>query len=89
MIFSQMIINFFFKKLAVVGQENVNRAASISKEGLSFFNKGLYVEAALEFENASTIDSLSTLILKIPPAHTLWLEIMPNRYFSDKVITQF
>ena len=36
MIIFQMIINFFLKKLAVVGQENVNRAASISKEGLSF-----------------------------------------------------
>ncbi len=49
---------FSLKKLAMVGQANINRANVISQKGLSFFNKGLYVEAAIEFENASKIDSL-------------------------------
>ena len=39
-----MIRNFFLlKKLAVIGEANVNRANLISKDGLNFFNKRLYV----------------------------------------------
>ena len=81
---------FSLKKLAVVGQENVNRAASISKEGLSFFNKGLYVEAALEFEKASTIDSLEYAHFEnAASAYFMAGDYAKSLFFSDKVITQF
>ena len=49
---------FSLKKLAVIGNANINSANLISKEGLNFFNKGLYIEAALKFESAASIDSL-------------------------------
>ena len=49
---------FSLKKLAVVGQQKINEANSISKIGLDYFNKKLYVEAAIEFEKASEIDNL-------------------------------
>ena len=81
---------FSLKKLAVVGQENVNRAASISKEGLSFFNKRLYVEAALEFENASKIDSLEYAHFEnAASAYFMAGDYAKSLFFSDKVITQF
>ena len=49
---------FSIKKLAVVGQQKINQANSISQIGLDYFNKKLYVEAAIEFEKASEIDNL-------------------------------
>ena len=49
---------FSLKKLAVVGQQKINEANSISKVGLDYFKKKLYVEAAIEFEKASQIDNL-------------------------------
>lgn len=49
---------FSIKKLAVVGQEKINEANQISKVGLNFFNKKLFVEAGIEFEKASKIDHL-------------------------------
>jgi len=49
---------FSLKKLAVVGQQNINQAAAISKVGLDYFNRKLYVEAGLEFEKALKVDNL-------------------------------
>jgi len=49
---------FSLKKLAIVGQQKINEAGAISQLGLDFFNRKLYVEAALEFEKALKIDSL-------------------------------
>ena len=49
---------FSLKKLAVVGQQKINEANSFSQVGLDYFNKKLYVEAAIEFEKASKIDHL-------------------------------
>jgi O-antigen ligase/Tfp pilus assembly protein PilF len=49
---------FTLKKLAVVGQQKINDAAAISQLGLDFFNRKLYIEAALEFEKALKIDLL-------------------------------
>ena len=49
---------FSIKKLAVVGQQKINEANRISKVGLDYFSKKLYVEAAIEFEKASEIDNL-------------------------------
>ena len=49
---------FSLKKLAIVGQQKINKANLISKVGLDYFNKKLYVEAAIEFEKASEIDNL-------------------------------
>ena len=49
--FFQKIRKFFsLKKLAVIGNANINRANLISKEGLNFFNKGLYTEAAINLK---------------------------------------
>ena len=48
---------FSIKKLAV-GQQKINEANRISKVGLDYFSKKLYVEAAIEFEKASEIDNL-------------------------------
>ena len=47
---------FSLKRLAVVGQEKINEANTISQLGLDLFNRKLYVEAALEFEKALKID---------------------------------
>ena len=49
---------FSIKKLAVVGQEKINQANQISKDGLNLFNKKMFVEAGIEFEKASKIDHL-------------------------------
>ena len=49
---------FSLKKLALVGQQKINEAGAISKLGLDFFKRQLYVEAGLEFEKALKIDSL-------------------------------
>jgi len=49
---------FSIKKLAVVGQQKINEANTISQLGLDLFNRKLYVEAALEFEKALKIDLL-------------------------------
>lgn len=49
---------FSLKKLALVGQQNINEANSISKVGLDYFNRKLYVEAGLEFEKALQVDNL-------------------------------
>ena len=49
---------FSIKKLAVVGQQRISEANSISQIGLNYFNDKKYVEAAIEFEKASKIDHL-------------------------------
>ena len=49
---------FSIKKLAVIGQQKINQANQISQSGLNYFNKKMYVEAAIEFEKASKIDNL-------------------------------
>ena len=49
---------FSLYKLAVIGRDKINEANTISKKGLANFNEKLYVEAGLEFEKASKIDSL-------------------------------
>ena len=49
---------FSLKKLAVVGQQKIKEAATISQLGLQNFNQKKYVEAALEFEKALKIDKL-------------------------------
>ena len=49
---------FSIKRMAVVGQENINQAAIFSQEGLDYFNQKLYVEAGLRFEKALNKDIL-------------------------------
>ena len=49
---------FSMKKLAVIGQDKVNEATTISQIGLNYFNEKKYIEAALEFEKAAIIDKL-------------------------------
>lgn len=49
---------FALKKLATISQSRINEAANISKKGLDFFNRNNFIEAAIEFENASKIDFL-------------------------------
>ena len=49
---------FTIKKIASVGNSDITKAAEISKRGLDFYNNANFIEAAIEFENASKIDFL-------------------------------
>jgi O-antigen ligase len=81
---------FSLKKLAVIGQLNINRAGVISEKGLNFFNKGLYVEAAIEFENASEIDSLEYAHFEnAASAYFMAGDFGKALIYSDRVINKF
>ena len=49
---------FTIKKIASVGNSDIAHAAEISKKGLDFYNSANFIEAAIEFENASKVDFL-------------------------------
>ncbi len=81
---------FSLKKLAVIGQANINRAQVISNEGLAYFNNKLYVEAAIEFENAAKIDSLEFAHFEnAASAYYMAGDYGKSLQFSDKVIYEF
>ena len=81
---------FSMKKLAIVGNGNINRASLISKEGLNFFNKGLYIEAAIEFENASSIDPLEYAHFEnAASAYFMGGDYGKALIYSEKVINEF
>jgi O-antigen ligase len=81
---------FSLKKLAIVGQANINRAASMSENGLSFFNNGLYIEAALEFENASRIDPLEYAHFEnAASSYFMGGDYGKALIYSEKVINEF
>ena len=81
---------FSLKKLAVIGQEKINEAGAISQIGLNFFNQKLYVEAGLEFEKASKIDSLEYAHYEnAASAFYMAGDYGKALTYSDKVINQF
>ncbi len=81
---------FSIKKLAVIGQLKVNEAANISQKGLDFFNRQLYVEAAIEFENASKIDFLEYAHFEnAASAYFMAGDNQNALFFSNKVINEF
>ncbi len=81
---------FSIKKLAVVGQANINRAAVISENALSFFNKGLYVEAAIEFERASELDPLEYAHFEnAASAYFMGGDYGKSLIYSEKVMNDF
>ena len=81
---------FSLKKLAVVGQADINRAQAISNKGLAYFNDKLYVEAAIEFEYASKIDSLEYAHFEnAASAYFMAGDYGKSLQFSDKVIHEF
>jgi O-antigen ligase/Tfp pilus assembly protein PilF len=81
---------FSLKKLAVIGQANINRAQLISNEGLDYFNNKLYVEAGIEFENAAKIDSLEYAHFEnAASAYFMAGDYGKSLQYSDRVITQF
>ena len=80
---------FSLKKLAVVGQEKINEANTISKAGLDFFNQRLYTEAALEFEKALQVDSLEYAHFEnAASAFYMAGDYGKALIYSDKVINQ-
>ncbi len=80
---------FSLKKLAVVGQEKINEASTISKAGLDFFNQRLYTEAALEFEKALQVDSLEYAHFEnAASAFYMAGDYGKALIYSDKVINQ-
>jgi len=81
---------FSLKKLAVVGQQKINDAAAISKLGLDFFNRKLYVEAALEFEKALKIDLLEYAHCEnAASAFYMAGDYDKALIYSDRVINEF
>ena len=81
---------FSIKKLAVIGQANINRAQTISNEGLAYFNEKLFVEAAIEFENAAKIDSLEYAHYEnAASAYFMAGDYGKSLQLSDKVINEF
>ena len=80
---------FSLKKLAVVGQQKINQANTISQAGLQFFNQSLYVEAALEFEKALGIDELEYAHYEnAASAFYMAGDFEKALIYSDKVINQ-
>ncbi|MDA0201380.1 MAG: O-antigen ligase family protein [Bacteroidetes bacterium] len=80
---------FSLKKLAVVGQQKINKANTFSQAGLQFFNQSLYVEAALEFEKALGIDELEYAHYEnAASAFYMAGDFGKALIYSDKVINQ-
>ena len=74
----------------MIGQEKINEAGAISQIGLNFFNQKLYVEAGLEFEKASKIDSLEYAHYEnAASAFYMAGDYGKALTYSDKVINQF
>jgi tetratricopeptide (TPR) repeat protein len=81
---------FTLKKLAVVGQQKINDAAAISQLGLDFFNRKLYIEAALEFEKALKIDLLEYAHYEnAASAFYMAGDYDKALIYSDRVISEF
>ena len=81
---------FSLKKLAVIGQGNINRAQVISNKGLAYFNDKLYVEAAIEFEDAAKVDSLEYAHFEnAASAYFMAGDYGKSLQYSDKVISEF
>jgi len=81
---------FSLKKLAIVGQVNINRAQEISNKGLTYFNNKLYIEAAIEFEDAAKIDSLEYAHFEnAASAYFMAGDYGKSLQYSDRVITKF
>jgi len=81
---------FSLKKLAVVGQEKINEANTISQAGLAYFNQRLYVEAALEFEKALQVDPLEYAHFEnAASAFYMAGDYDKALIYSDRVINQF
>ena len=81
---------FSLKKLAVIGQGNINRAQALSNKGLAYFNDKLYVEAALEFEDAAKVDSLEYAHFEnADSAYFMAGDYGKSLQYSDKVISEF
>jgi len=81
---------FSLKKLAIVGQVNINRAQEISNKGLTYFNNKLYIEAAIEFEDAAKIDSLEYAHFEnAASAYFMAGDYGKSLQYSDRVITEF
>ena len=81
---------FSFKRRSIIGEKNINLAQSISSKGLDFFNKKLYTEAAIEFENASKIDSLEYAHFEnAASAYFMGGDYGKALIYSERVMNQF
>ncbi len=78
------------KKLAIIGQSRINEAASISQKGLDFFNSNRFIEAAIEFQNASKVDFLEySHFENAASAYMMAGDFQNALNFSEKVIDEF
>ena len=81
---------FTLKKLAVVGEQQINQANAISQLGLNYFNQKKYVEAGLEFEKALKIDKLEFAHFEnAASAFYMAGDYEKALIYSDRVINQF
>lgn len=81
---------FTLKKLAVVGEQQINQANAISQLGLNYFNQKKYVEAGLEFEKALKIDKLEFAHFEnAASAFYMAGDYDKALIYSDRVINQF
>jgi len=78
------------KRNIVIGQLKINEANKISQAGLTFFNTQRYVEAGMEYEKASKIDSLEySHFENAASAYYMAGDYGKSLLMSDKVISRF
>ena len=78
------------KRNIVIGQLKINEANTISQAGLTFFNAQRYVEAGMEYEKASKLDSLEySHFENAASAYYMAGDYGKSLLMSDKVISRF
>lgn len=78
------------KRNIVIGQQKINEANKISQAGLTFFNTQRYVEAGMEYEKASKLDSLEySHFENAASAYYMAGDYGKSLLMSDKVISRF
>ena len=78
------------KRNIVIGQLKINEAITISQAGLTFFNTQRYVEAGMEYEKASKLDSLEySHFENAASAYYMAGDYGKSLLMSDKVISRF
>ena len=78
------------KRNIVIGQLKINEAITISQAGLTFFNTQRYVEAGMEYEKASKLDSLDySHFENAASAYYMAGDYGKSLLMSDKVISRF
>ena len=78
------------KRNIVIGQLKINEANTISQAGLTFFNAQRYLEAGMEYEKASKLDSLEySHFENAASAYYMAGDYGKSLLMSEKVISRF